>query len=90
MISRQQEIENLWTSYGRAQRDASLRAFHSNEIAFWKRIDIYTSRLSEREGDLRFSAPAIQKDGEASSFAFARQRDGKKPVGIPSIDLILT
>jgi len=28
-------------------------------IAFWKRIDAYTSRLSRRGGDLRFSAPAI-------------------------------
>lgn len=28
MISRQQETENLWTSY---DRDASLRAFHSND-----------------------------------------------------------
>ena len=55
-------------------------------IAFWKRIDAYTSRLSQRGSDLRFSALVI----ETSPFTFARQRGDKKPVGIPSIDLILT
>lgn len=60
-------------------------------IAFWKRIDIYTSRPFQREGDLRLSAPAIQKDGGIVICIHPATGDSKKTlVGIPSIDLILT
>lgn len=56
------KAENLWTARPTFRRHATPPYARSIPmIAFWKRIDAYTSRLSHRGGggDLRFSAPAI-------------------------------